>query len=160
MSYGTVDGFFARYPQTKITSADVSQVFLPDASAWLDSTLAGAFTIPFSANNVTVLTLTYLKALHLIKVRTQNAQDAQEAGREIADWVARLNSGAAGLVTTSGDVAFARSQDAPPQQTVVSNMGAYQPVFTMDDPLVQRVDPNLITDLRAARAYGDPSSGF
>ncbi len=160
MSYGTVDGFLARYPQTKISSADISQVFLPDAGAWLDSTLAGAFTVPFSANNATIVTLAYLKALHLIKIRTQNAQDAQEAGREIADWVARLNAGQAALVTNSGDRRFARAQDAPPERAVVSTMGPYQPVFTMDDPLFQRVDPNLITDLRGARAYGDPSSGY
>jgi phage gp36-like protein len=154
MSYGSVDGFFARYPQTKITSSDVSQVFLPDASAWLDSALAGAFTVPFSANNATVVTLAYLKALHLIKIRTQNPTDAQEAGREIADWIARLKAGQAALLTTSADLQFARSQDAPPEQQVSSTMGAYQPVFTMDDPLQQQVDPNLIADLRRARAYG------
>jgi phage gp36-like protein len=158
MSYGTVDGFLARYPQTKISSADISQVFLPDASAWLDSGLAAAFTIPFGSNNATIVTLAYLKALHLIKIRTQNAQDALEAGREIGDWIARLNKGQAALVTTSGDRLFARAQDAPPEQAVVSTMGAYRPVFTMDDPLFQTVDPNLITDLRRARAYADPGS--
>lgn len=160
MSYGTVDGFLARYPQTKISSADISQVFLPDAAAWLDSALAGAFTVPFSANNATAVTLGYLKALHLIKIRTQNALDAQEAGREIADWIARLIAGKAALVTTSGDRLFARAQDDPPERAVVGTMGAYRPVFTMDDPLYQTVDPNLITDLRRVRAYADPDSGY
>jgi hypothetical protein len=160
MSYGTVDGFLARYPQTKASSADISQVFLPDASQWLDSVLARAFTVAFSANNATVQTLAYLKALHLIKVRTQNAQDAQEAGREIADWIARLNAGEAALLTTSGERIFGRAQDTPPERTVVATMGRYAPVFTMDDPLFQRVDPNLIQDLRHARAYGDATSGF
>jgi phage gp36-like protein len=160
MSYGTVDGFLARYPQTKINSADISQVFLPDASAWLDSVMAGAFTVPFSSNNATIVTLGYLKALHLIKIRTQNAQDAQEAGREIADWIARLNAGQAALVTTSGGRLFARAQDDSPERSVVGTMGAYRPVFTMDDPLYQIVDPNLVTDLRRERAYADPGSGY
>jgi hypothetical protein len=160
MSYGTVDGFLARYPQTKISSADIGQVFLPDAAAWLDSALAGAFSVPFSANNATAVTLAYLKALHLIKIRTQNAQDAQEAGREIADWAERLKCGQAALLTTSGDLLFARRQDAPPERAVFSTTGPYLPVFTMDEALQQRVDPNLVTDLRRARAYGDPSSGY
>jgi len=160
MSYGTVDGFLARYPQTKISSADISQVFLPDAGAWLDSTLAGAFPVPFSSNNATIETLGYLKALHLIKIRTQNAQDALETGREIADWIARLNAGQAALVTTSGDRLFARAQDNPPERAVVSAPGAFRPVFTMDDPLYQAVDPNLIAELRRVRSYADPSSGY
>ena len=158
--YGTVDGFLARYPQTKITSAELSQVYLPDASVWLDSKLGSCFAVPFSSNNVTIMTLTYLKALHQIRLRTLDPDDAREAGQEIESWIADLAAGNAALLTSSGEPQFARRQDAPPEERVAGSTAHYPPVFTMDDPLFQGVSRDQIDDIRSERGFGFVGSGF
>jgi hypothetical protein len=164
--YGTVDRFLQRYPQTKISSSDISTVYLPDAADYLDSTLGGSFIVPFSSNAVTVEKLAYLKADHLIRIRQINPKDAGGIGQFVDGWLEQLKRGEAGLLVTSlypsggSAVVFARRQDAPPEGQVRSSTGAYNPVFTMDDPLHQTVDPNLVLNLRSARGEGYGGSGY
>ena len=158
--YGTVDGFLTRYPQTKITSADLSQVYLPDASVWLDSMLGASFTVPFSSNVATIVTLAYLKALHQIRLRTLDPDDAKESGREIDSWIADLVAGKAALFTTSGAPIFARKQDVPPEDQVIGSTALFPPVFTLDDPLLQGVSQEQVSAIRADRGLAFVGSGF
>lgn len=140
MDYATYSDFAERYP-TRLGAAEVTSHFLAPAARRLDAMLAGWFSVPFSANNVTARDLTLDLAQLLILQRSKSPQDGEALARSVTERVAALRNGSAAMVTDSGD-ALHRSGEGG----VWSSTRAYKPVFDLRDAPAQRVDPERLRD--------------
>ena len=152
--YGDVAGFFGRYPaiSTKITSLEVSSAYLPSASEWVERRLAAGFVLPFSANNATARELTYTRALLTHRLRTVSAEDSEELrGDLLADIEALLTGQAAMTMDSSAAPIFATPQFAQPAQQAFGTHANYPTTFSVDEPELQRVDPNMLIAEERAR---------
>lgn len=170
---GTVADFLRRYPQTKVTSSDVNDWILPDATMWLESNLARYFPVPFSNNNITAVQLVYRMAQVQIKLRDEDPASTDKHEMHGNNWLTDLISGEAAMqiavtsLTSSGylvagipgSLMSTSPQFVPPWETVDAPQ-AYPSVFDLDEPLNQQIDPNLLQNLRAARGFNTPTSGF
>lgn len=160
--YGDVYGFFLRFPKVQVSSAEVSSFFLYDASAWLDERLSKAFAVPFSSNNFTATRLTYMKALHLIRLRTINPGDSKEIADEIEKGVNQLLSGSAAMLQLDpvlGPVPLWGSVVQVPGQAgyVLSGDDAYGRTFGLDSALTNYPDSNRVDDTVLGRPSQRPN---
>lgn len=149
---GDAAGFFTRFPNTGISSADVNSVWLTDAKEWVSACLAEQFPVPFSSNNLTASRLAYQKAWHLIRLRTLNPDDSTEMGEALEKNIDALNGGEKGMILDDDTVLYATPQHASGSEDVWSNTMQFTPTFDEDEAARQEVDPDKITDLRRGRA--------
>lgn len=159
--YGNPDGFFGRYPQiaTKVTSADVSSVYLPSASEWVERSLARMFTLPFTSTNATAKELTYTRALLVHRLRTTNPDDSKELAEDLKESIAALLDGSAAMTfETSAAPIFAGPVFTLPQYAPFGTHADFEPTFSMDDTVNQQVDPDMLSFERTRRGITSPGS--
>ena len=157
MIYSTVDEFLKRFPkESSISSADLYDVYLTDASDWIESCLASKFTVPFdtlattSLDNTTATRLVHQKAYHLIRLQTLDPDDSDEMGQELDKVIKKLLDGDAAMMTNSGPI-FAEKIDAAPGEQAWSDGMDFSPVFGPEDYGEQRIDPDSINQRRQVK---------
>lgn len=145
--YVSWDDLVARYKRVadKGGSSEVGSSFLAYAEAEIESRLGGAFTVPFSSNNVTAADLVIDLTIAKI-IRFQEPKKYKVIIDEIDGRVKRLVDGTEPMVTTSGDVLFASTDGG-----AWSSTGSYHPVFGLEDYTLSHVSSDALQDEEDAR---------
>ena len=170
MTYGSVWGMMRRIPAlSQVTSAQVNDFLLGQASIALDTLLGQAFPVPFSANNVTVNgMLIYDLAELRARDMDRDAKTGDALRTHVSSMLGALALGKAVMLQASSITAATGSADTvfyapytkliaapdivPPWMQVSALTGnSYVPVFDMDDWVNQQVDPNLVDFQRTLR---------
>ena len=139
MPYATWSEFSERYP-TRLPEAEVASHFLVHAASRLESMLAGYFSVPFSANNLTAKDLNIDLAYLLILQRSKSPSDGRPLAELVSERIAALRAGREAMVTTSGAALYRASGDGP----VWSTTQPFKPVFDLREAPEQHVDPERL----------------
>ena len=145
MSYATYSDFNTRYA-TRMSEAEINSHYLPYASARLESLLGGAFTVPFSSNNLTARDLTMELGYLMVLRRGKGPQDYQAFADTLAAQLGDLRDGRQPMITTSGEALFAQ----PIGEDIWSSTARYHTVFDLRDAPRQQVDPQNLLDSEQA----------
>jgi hypothetical protein len=137
MPYATYSEFSQRYP-TRIPEAEITSHFLPHAANRLEAMLAGYFSVPFSANNLTAKDLCIDFAYLMILQRSKSPKDGEGLAQLVSDRVAALRAGREAMVTTSGEALYRVDGQ------VWSTTQPFKPVFDLREAPEQRIDPDRL----------------
>jgi phage gp36-like protein len=149
-TYTTVPNVLSLYPRigsySVVTSSSIS-FYIDQAENEINAYLANNYTLPFSSNPPTIVTMSTEYAVVKILERffTQEVGSRNEWVGErrnyIFDLLNKINSGELGLVTSSGELIVYNSGD-----TIFSNTMTYTPTFTMLDETLQQIDSDRLED--------------
>jgi phage gp36-like protein len=158
MAYADLSDILVRYrpirtmigsQDLKITSAEVTSVYVFQAEAYVDAYLGSRYQVPFAGKPPLITQITSdLAIFFMLAEKTPSVPDFMDARRQRADELLKqladgeLTIGSASLVTSAGD-SFAWSP----------NMG-HTPVFSpVLGELDQLVDPDRVYADRDARGF-------
>lgn len=147
MSYANYTDFTLVYSLKGVSEADITSAWLPYGTLRVNEELGGAFTTPFSSNNLTAKDLSIHFAALGVLLRTRNQTDSEELKNDLMRRVMNINSGNMPMMTNSGVAIY---PDRTTKAQVWSSTQDFKPVFDMRNPLDQRVDPDLIDALNDA----------
>lgn len=127
------------------TAETVNSHYIPYAEAELNGLLSGAYTVPFSSNNLTAREL--VTDLTYCRVIGNKAGEQNEYCKAVYDRIMRIKNGSEAMLTSSGDV---MNIDG----TIVwSTTKDYHPVFGVSDETLQVVDSNWISNEESERGH-------
>jgi hypothetical protein len=144
------DDIIQRYPNVaaKGGSNQVGSAYLDYAETELEGRLAGAYTIPFSSNNLTIKDL----SIDMVYAKSIMYTDTKKA-KVILDYldkrIGELIDGTATMITTSGDAMFTAG-DAP-----WSTTKDYHNTFGVIPIEDQNIDTDRIEDEYDERDFYD-----
>jgi hypothetical protein len=144
------DDVIQTYPRVadKGGTNQVGSAYINYAEARLEGLLAGAYTVPFSSNNLTIkdlsIDLTYAKS-----IMYTDTKKAKVILDDIKDRVKSLIDGTATMITTSGDAMFTAG-DAP-----WSTTKDYHNTFGVIPIEDQNIDADRIEDEYDERDFYD-----
>ena len=140
------DDVIDRYPELNTVSGadEMGPTHIVHAEAFIESMLASNFTPPFSSNNMTIKDLCIDNVYY--RAGRFKLNNAAQVWSDSLFFMEMLKSGEASMITTSGDVAGARSAGA-----VYSNTQSYHSAFGMDDVEDWSIDSDQIKADRDAR---------
>lgn len=140
----------ARYRKVSDVNSisSIESNFIVYAEAELDQRLSGAFTTPFSSNNITIkdlsIDLTYAKV-----IRFDDPEKAALIDKHVSTSIQALLDGNSQMITSSGDsLAIESTADIP-----WSNTMSYHSAFGMVNDVYFKVSSNQIYDELEARDY-------
>lgn len=136
--YIEYDDLVNRYPRaSKKGGQEEINAFITNAEQELESMFAGAYTIPFSSNNVTIKDLAV--DLTYIKLDVQSSKENVERHKRLMKTVDMIKTNKMQMLTNSGDIVGAASP-------LWSNTTDYHPVHGVLDVTDQVVDDTRIQD--------------
>ena len=139
----------ARYDELgklpNVGSSTVQNLILNLAEAEIHSRLSGAYSVPFSSNNMTAHDL-MIDMVYVQSTRTRQPEKADAVAKAISAKIDALLAGKAGMTTTTGTLATELIGDM-----VWSNTAEYDPTFGVSDIAYAAISSTQLYDEAAAR---------
>jgi len=144
MTYANWKDVEDRYPEIAKgpDPKQVSSSYLIFVDAELNGLFAGAYTVPFSDNNLTIKDLAV--DLTYIKMSVGKSEKREEIKKRFEERISRIKDGEESMLNADGTAITING-------LIWSSTEDYHPVFGMDDTINFAVDSSQIEDERAAR---------